>query len=470
MLSRSMNTLIALSPFAAYSFAAFSFACGATSTTPQHAPQATQVQTPGPSGPPTQAPAAAAPQATWTQAELERISREISVDIEEIRGEKFVRPVAVRLAGADDLMAYFLARMAKTETPTKLTADENVAKLLGVIPPEMNLIEASLKLLKGQVAGFYDPDSDSFSLMDTTPMGLARITMAHELDHALDDQLFDIDGSLAKCGLDTDAQLAFQAVVEGSGTAVMNIWTVNHIKELDTAALAQLQEQQSGSFKEAPAWLWKPMLGVYMQGAAFLQRRDDWVGAQMGQATAADIRRAFEQRPRSTEQVLHSRTYWNAEHIDEPRALKYTIGALAEGWSVQREDTLGEFMTSLIAGPDAERAALDLANPLSIMAVKFGNELAAGWDGDRLVLLGRDKSLVLRWTSVWDSPRDAGEFYGAMTMRKDALDAAAHTLGGKDSGVEIDYDDALDEVVLTVHVGVKKRELRDIIGALALTR
>jgi hypothetical protein len=48
-------------------------------------------------------------------------------------------------------------------------------------------------------------------------VSLTKITLAHELDHALDDQLFDIDGTLKKIGEDTDAQLAFHAVVEGSG-------------------------------------------------------------------------------------------------------------------------------------------------------------------------------------------------------------------------------------------------------------
>ena len=41
-------------------------------------------------------------------------------------------------------------------------------------------------------------------------------------------------------------------------------------------------------------------------------------------------------------------------------------------------------------------------------------DAAAGWGGDRAVLLGRgdERALVARWT--WDSPRDADEFAGAL--------------------------------------------------------
>jgi len=145
-----------------------------------------------------------------TQAELERVSREIQADLERMRGERFVRPVAVRVSSKADLVEYMKQREAKTETPEKLAADEQIAKLLGAVPPEMDLHAKLYELMEAQVGGFYDPDSESFSLMETLPRDLTRVVLAHELDHALDDQLYDIDDTLERLGLDTDRILAFQ--------------------------------------------------------------------------------------------------------------------------------------------------------------------------------------------------------------------------------------------------------------------
>jgi hypothetical protein len=36
---------------------------------------------------------------------------------------------------------------------------------------------------------------------------------------------------------------------------------------------------------------------------------------------------------------------------------------------------------------------------------------AAGWDGDRLVLVRTSRGEGAVWVSVWDTPIDAGDFY-----------------------------------------------------------
>jgi hypothetical protein len=60
--------------------------------------------------------------------------------------------------------------------------------------------------------------------MENCPVGIAKIVLSHELGHALDDQLYDIDGTLSRVAERSDVGMAYQSVVEGSGTAVMNRW------------------------------------------------------------------------------------------------------------------------------------------------------------------------------------------------------------------------------------------------------
>src|SRR5688500_5985548 len=93
------------------------------------------------------APAAPAQDHEWTQEELERVSAEIQLEIEKLRGQKFARQVAVKLASIEDLMAYVAEREAKTETPEEFAADETIAKMLGVVPNHVDLRKAMHDLL-----------------------------------------------------------------------------------------------------------------------------------------------------------------------------------------------------------------------------------------------------------------------------------------------------------------------------------
>lgn len=400
----------------------------------------------------------------WTQEELERVAAEIQVDIEKLRGQEFVRPVAVKLASVEDLMTYVETREAKTETPEEFAADETIAKMLGVVPNHVDLRKAMRDLLAGQVAGFYDPDTDSFSLMKTCPLGLARITMAHELVHALDDQLYEIDERLEAAGDATDAQLAFWCVVEGSATVVMNLWAVQNMADLG-GALDEANEIQMDALEKAPMWLWKPMLGAYLRGASFLQRKE---GLALGKARTEDVARAFRTPPSSTEQVLHPSKYWTQETADTPRKLDYEAVALPEGWTILQEDTLGELAAAIVVTPEAKRR-VDLRNPLALVGLEFTNAAATGWDGDRVVLAGRGQARVMQWTSVWDDAESAREFFAALEAQFDALEQAVGELGTSfdlSAGVALQPGAAEDTVVLTTWIDTLPGEAQKVAAGL----
>lgn len=414
----------------------------------------------------------------WTQADLEKVSREVMADIERLRGEKFLRPVAVKVSTKAELLDYIKMREAKTETPEKRAADEMIAKMLGVVAHDVDLRARAYALLESQVGGFYDPDSDSFSLMDKLPLALTKITLAHELDHALDDQLFGIDTTLERVGPDSDATMAFQAVVEGAGTAVMTQWMMDAMKRgeegLDMSKLSEKQINELASMAGAPDWLWKPMMAVYSGGAAFLARTSSLMTAMSKPLDGETVRIAFEKPPRSTEQVLHPDKYWKEGELDEPRRITVDSSELGNGWKVLREDTLGELALGIITTPPSQRDNTDFSNPLSLMSLAFTNDISSGWDGDRVVLAGKDDARVLHWISVWDSALDAGEFFGAMQQQLPQLEAAAKALSGdqpKDSGATIEYGETDHTVVITARVRTSradgKRVVRDLPHTLA---
>lgn len=382
----------------------------------------------------TPTPVAAPPPAQWTQAELEKVSDEIRHQIEELRGMTFKSPVAVKLTDKKGFLEYALKRQSETESPEKLQRDETIAKLLGLIPASMDYQKTMLALLEEQVGGFYDPATKTFYLMDTFTGGVAKIILAHELTHALDDQHFDIDGTLAKCGGDTDASIAFQAVVEGSGTGLMNQWFLKHSGEVTAADLERAQGLGAGALAAAPPYLWKPLLAVYLMGESFLVRSSG-MNLLMKAAKTADVERAFTTTPRSSEQILHSKKYWNDAQRDDPKAIAIDTAKLPKGWTVAGQDTLGELYLAMLTTPRSKRFGLDVKNPMSIMSLEYTNKAAEGWGGDRLVLLARGDDRMLQLVTAWDSAQDADEFAAALSGPKTPGDPESQGVPGQSTTI-----------------------------------
>lgn len=395
----------------------------------------------------------------WKQSELEELSRRLQGEVAELRGARFVRDVAVKVASKDDLIEYMKRRMQEDEPPEKLAADETIAKLLGLFPADKDVLEETFALLESQVGGFYDPPSNTFYLMEGMPRGFAAPILAHELIHALDDQLYDIDAQMQARKDNSDAMQAYRFVVEGSGTAGGNGWTMAHMDQVDMSGFQDLMDAQQEGLLRAPSFLWKPLLGAYMQGSAFLARTDNVLIAQTKPLVPQDVAAAFTDLPRSTEQVLHPEKYWNPEQRDEPRGVTFETEALPSGWSVLREDTFGELGLAQVVEA-GQQQVLDMSNPLSILAIEYTNAVAEGWGGDRVVLASDGQGYWLRLVTCWDSELDAAEFYGAMTVQRGLFASAARALSEDDSGVELSYGAEPDQVVLTIWSGVKRSTQR----------
>lgn len=365
----------------------------------------------------------------WNQERLEAASAEIQAQVEELRGAKFKRPVKVQMSDTKSLRAYIEKREAEMASPARLHRDECAAKLLGLVEPGFDLRAFELEILESQVGGFYDPKSDTFFLMEGLKGAGARIILAHELTHALDDQLFDLDKALIAANEVTDAELTIRSVIEGSGTNLMYRWLKAHGNAIPMADLQAFSEMGADVLKRAPPLLWKPLLASYSAGDAFLARTGGMNLTQKA-AESTDVERAFREPPRSTEQILHPDAYWNDAERDEPTRVEYEAGAIPAGWTELAQDTLGEMVLALATTPPAERKGLDMSNPVAILGLSFTNKAAKGWDGDRAILLGRGDDRFLQISTVWDSADDAAQFLAAMEKSAPKLFTAARDDGG----------------------------------------
>src|SRR5262249_47718141 len=106
-------------------------------------------------------------------------------------------------------------------TPQEVRAEARVLKRLGLLPESADYEKLILDLLMEQVAGFYDPFAARLYIADWLPLEMQRPALAHEIEHALQDQHFDLKRFAEPIKDDGDRQLAQSALVEGDGTAVM---------------------------------------------------------------------------------------------------------------------------------------------------------------------------------------------------------------------------------------------------------
>jgi hypothetical protein len=398
--------------------------------------------------------------------ELAELAEKVRSEVAALREQSFARPVTVSVADQEALQAYLDARIAKHSSPEEIAAEAELAKLLGIVPADFDYLRVLREVAGDSLAGFYDPDRDTLFLKQGISGGLAAITLAHELTHALDDQIHDIDAALAERADDGDAQFAYHAVVEGSATALMSAWMLRYAADLDPAELVAGAELGAEAMEAAPALVWKSLLAPYTRGAAFLARTESVLEAQLKMPELADVQAAFRDPPRSSEQILHPEKYWETPR-DEPRRVRLAARDLPEGWQLLHETTLGEFGLALATEPLEKRGGMP-RGALGALGVAYTNPAAEGWGGDRFVLIGRDGARLVAGLTLWDEPQDAEEFAAALAGLGEHVEAglAALPRAKEGSGHRVESTPARREVRLAAWSGLAAEQVEPLLAAL----
>jgi hypothetical protein len=142
--------------------------------------------------------------------------------------------------------------------------------------------------------------------------------------------------------------------------------------------------------------------------------------------------------PVSTEQIMHPAKYWDTEKLDLPTPIRTEPTMLPEGWTIQRRDVLGELMLAIMTTPLDERQGVE-TNPLKLLAMRYTNAAASGWDGDEVLLLkgpqGGSATVLLTW---WDDEAEAKEFARAMEPLLAQIGKGAGYAEGQELFVQLD--------------------------------
>ncbi len=349
-------------------------------------------RTPQPTLPPTAGPAATAGS---EQDELLAAAEAIGAEMEAIRGLEATQPITNGLMSRSELADYMQEELDREYAPEEMENDVRTMAAFDLLPEDYDLRGELVELYSEQVAGFYDDEDNTLYVISESGLDLiARITLAHEITHGLQDERFDLNTFLDDDRMSDDEILARQALIEGDATVAMTAYLMNHLSDITEEDIAALQSEEllesAQQLAETPAIIRETFEFPYTYGEAFVSAlyEEGW--------DAVDG--AYADPPATTEQILHPEKYFTR---DEPQvvALPPLTDTLGSGWRLADEDTLGEFQTQVYLSQRLDRETADVAS--------------AGWDGDRYAVYinGDDEVLVL--STVWDSTADQNEFAAA---------------------------------------------------------
>lgn len=282
-----------------------------------------------------------------------------------------------------------------------LAADEAVVRILGLLTPHEQL-EDAVGATADLAAAAYDPETDRLYVISDAvgaEPALVEFLLAHELTHAIEDQVFGLADLTAVS--DDDSALAQLALSEGTATALMVDYGSRYLNPFELTAAGASIDASTGA---VPKFIVEQLEWAYTGGMDFVNGlravTDDWklVDHALGSRP-----------PRSTEQILHPLSYLRDER---PVEVEVRSDALeGDGWKRATAGVAGEFSTRqlLELGVEPTQAA----------------RAAAGWNGDRYELWQRetdpaechnscrgDLVLALRWKLA--SAADAAELHRSL--------------------------------------------------------
>lgn len=308
----------------------------------------------------------------------ERVAR-IAAELEKVRQLEFRQvPDVTVLAGAQ--LRQRVADEAAAYSPEQAELDRRVLAALGAVPADAPVREQLIRALTAEVVGFYDPDTGELVVAAGDQRDLRaveRLTLAHELQHALAGQRltlppFDVEG------IEDDAALARRALIEGDATVTVVEYALAELTLTERLALAGEVATETGSLgglEALPHHLRRRLVFPYESGAAFVTSL-----REAGGWRAVDA--AYARPPTTSAEILFPVRYLE----QQPPVEVETAAALAPPWAHARSGSFGAADLLFIfeaPGGDPTRA---LDDPLAAAAAWNGGRYQLFVDGDRSAL------------------------------------------------------------------------------------
>lgn len=309
-------------------------------------------------------------------SQLDRVARVVA----EVRRLSFGSvPEPVYLSREE--LAERAATLVEEYAPEEADVDRRILSLLGAVPADADLRALLSTALSEQVAGFYDPRTSELVVgapADGQRLGpLDEVTLAHELEHALADQVLGLPyADRDPAPGEEDAAFAAAALTEGDATLTMILYAEAALTPVDRAGL--LAEQAAltaelGDLSVLPHYLQRSLSFPYEEGLAF-------VSALHGLDGFAAVDGAYRRPPRTTLEILLPAMYAQQQiAAADPREVP------APGAPWEHRDTLAFGAADLLflfeaPGDDLARA---LDDPYAAAVTWRGGEVTLFTQGEQ---------------------------------------------------------------------------------------
>jgi hypothetical protein len=243
-------------------------------------------------------------------------------------------PIQKRLVSRDEVVAFIQKHMLEDKDAQRLERSELILKKWGLLPHDFELQPFLLKLLREQVEGYYDPQTKTVNMLDWVEPEQQKPVMAHELTHALQDQLFDLEKFMKAGDVDLgamkndptaedivndEAGSAHQAIVEGQAMVVSIDYelapmqqSVANSPEIVQALKATIIQGTADSteFHSAPLYIKEALTFPYRYGLDFESELLSKFGKEKAFAAV------FQKPPRTTREIMEPAAYLSNEKLD----------------------------------------------------------------------------------------------------------------------------------------------------------
>jgi hypothetical protein len=315
-------------------------------------------------------------------------------EVVRIRGLAVREPIRFQELSAGALRREVEADLSRMKTDGSIATWQKAWTRLGLLDADVDLAQAYTDLYGDEPAGYYDDESRKMRIVVRERLrtevgeivGLVRRrdpiygeALAHEVAHALQDQRWQL--RTMHRGANEDERLARRALVEGDASKVGFHYGALFFSSF--ASFSEYLERRIDALNagdKTPRHLRDTFQFPYVYGSLFVEKL--WQAGGWARVNAA-----WDDPPRSTEQILHPEKYL-ATPRDEPRAVATELPA-PEGWKRIYSMTLGELGTRELVGREA----------------------ALGWGGDHAEVWEDGKGrLAMAWATVWDDEAAATRF------------------------------------------------------------
>ena len=312
--------------------------------------------------------------------------------VEEARGYTFAHPVYVEFLTAEQYRAYATERSPVSDQERERQYYRTSARFfraLGLIGGDVDLAAEQDEINDSGTLALYSPANRTVYVRGVEVTASLRLTLVHELTHALQDQIFNLN--LSRTESDGEA-FALRALAEGDAMRIENEYyaTLSEDEQQQIEDQSQADQSSSKALNSDRAPILLALFGApYALGGPFVRLLASIEG---------ELDRAFRSPPTSQENVFDPASFLLDDQPEHVIPAKVPDGAT---YVADMGSEIGVVLWYLLIATHLDqKQALDAVD---------------GWAGDAMTVYEKDDMLCSTLGFLGDTETDANEMYRTLT-------------------------------------------------------